>query len=132
MDLSKENIFYPYTYVAVSAAFLEKNGNLIRPFLSAAAEGIRRFGADKPFAKKLMAKYLRISDEKVLEDTQQLFAELFEKVPYAKREGLVSLTQILAERDPKIAAIKVDSIMEDRFIRELETSGFIKNLYGEK
>jgi len=132
MDLSRENIFYPYTYVAVSAAFLEKNGNLIRPFLSAAAEGIRRFGADKPFAKKLMAKYLRISDEKVLEDTHQLFSGLFEKVPYAKREGLVSLTQILAERDPKIAAIKVDSIMEDRFIRELETSGFIKNLYGEK
>jgi len=38
----------------------------------------------------------------------------------------------LAERDPKISAIKVDSIMEAGFIRELETSGFIKNLYKEK
>ena len=132
MDLSKGNIFYPYTYVAVSAPFLEKNRNWVRPFLAASVEGIRRFEADKTFAKKLMTKYLRISDDKVLEDTHQLFSELFEKVPYAKREGLVSLTQILAERDPKISAIKVDSIMEDGFIRELETSGFIKNLYKEK
>ena len=132
MDLSKGNIYYPYTYVAVSAPFLEKNSNWVRPFLAAAVEGIRRFGADKSFAKKLMAKYLRISDEKVLEETHQLFSELFEKTPYAKREGLVSLAQILAERDPKIGAIKIDSIIEDRFVRELETTGFIKNLYREK
>ena len=132
MDLSRGNIFYPYTYVAVSAPFLEKNRNWIRPFLAAAVEGIRRFGADKPFAKKLMAKYLRITDEKVLEETHQLFSELFEKVPYAKREGLVSLAQILAERDPTIGALKVDSIVDDRFVRELETSGFIKSLYRDR
>jgi ABC-type nitrate/sulfonate/bicarbonate transport system substrate-binding protein len=32
MDLSKGDIYYPFTYVAVSAAFLEKNRSLIRPF----------------------------------------------------------------------------------------------------
>lgn len=132
MDLSKGNIFYPYTYVAVSVPFLEKNTNWVRPFLAAAMEGIRRFEADKTFAKKLMAKYLRITDDKMLEETHQLFSELFEKIPYTRREGLVSLTQILAERDPKIAAIKIDSIIDDRFIRDLETSGFIKSLYRDK
>jgi NitT/TauT family transport system substrate-binding protein len=132
MDLSKGNIFYPFTYVAVSTRFLEKNGNWVRPFLAGAVGGIRRFGTDKTFAKKLIAKYLRITDEKVLEETHQLFSELFEKVPYVKREGLVSLAQILAERDPKIGAIKIDSIVEDRFVRELETIGFIKSVYGDK
>ena len=129
MDLSKGEIYYPFTYVAVSAAFLEKNKNLIRPFLAASIEGIYRFKSDKPFGKKLIAKYLRIEDDKVLEESHQLFSELFEKVPHVKREGVVSLAQILAERDPKIEAIKADSIVEERFVRELETSGFIKNLY---
>lgn len=128
-DLSKGDIYYPFTYVVVSAGFLEKNRNLIAPFLAAAVEGIRRFKTDKAFAKKLMAKYLRIEDEKVLEDTHQLFSDLFENVPYIKREGLVSLAQILAEKDPKIEAVKVDSIIENRFVRELETSGFIKSVY---
>lgn len=126
MDLSKGDIYYPFTYIAVSAAFLEKNRNLIRPFLAASIEGIHRFKTDKPFAKKLIAKYLRITDEKVLEETHQLFSELYERVPYVKREGLVSLAQILAESDPKIAAFRVDSIIDDRFVREFETSGAIK------
>jgi hypothetical protein len=37
--------------------------------------------------------------------------------------------QILAESDPKMAAVKVDSMVEDRFVRELESSGFIKSVY---
>jgi ABC-type nitrate/sulfonate/bicarbonate transport system substrate-binding protein len=131
-DLSKGDIYYPFTYVAVTAPFLEKNKNLMRPFLAASVEGIRRFKTDKPFAKKLIAKYLRITDDKVLEETHQLFAELFERVPYVKREGLVSLVQILAEKDPKAEAVKVDSIIDNQFVRELDTSGFIKNLYRDK
>ena len=132
MDLSKGDIYYPFTYVAVSAAFLGKNGNLMRPFLAASVEGIRRFKTDKPFAKKLIAKYLRISDDKVLEETHQLFSELFERVPYVKREGVTSLVQILAEKDPKAETVKVDSIIDNQFVRELETSGFINNLYRDK
>jgi hypothetical protein len=61
----------------------------------------------------------------VLEETHQLFSELFEKVPYVKREGLVSLAQILAEKDSKIETIKIDSIIEGRFVRDLEANGLI-------
>jgi len=132
MDLSKGDIYYPFTYVAVSAGFLERNKNLIKPFLAASVEGIYRFKTDKPFAKKLIAKYLRINDDKVLEETHQLFSELFEKVPFVKREGMVSLAQILAEKDSKIEAFKVDSIIEDVYVRELESSGFIKTLYKDR
>jgi len=35
----------------------------------------------------------------------------------------------LGEKDPKVEALKVDSIIEDRFVRELETNGFIKSVY---
>jgi NitT/TauT family transport system substrate-binding protein len=129
MDLSKREIFYPYTYVTATPAFLDKNQSLIRPFLAGAVQGIHRFKTDKAFAKRQIGKYLRVDDDKVLEETHQLFAELFERVPYIKREGLTSLAQILAETDPKIDSIKVDSVIDDRFVRELESSGFIKNLY---
>jgi NitT/TauT family transport system substrate-binding protein len=128
-DLSQGDIYYPFTYVVVSTGFLEKNRHMIVPFLSAAVEGIHRFKTDKPFAKKLIGKYLRVEDAKVLDESQQLFSELFETVPYIKREGLVSLTQILAEKEPKLETIKVDSITDDRFVREIENSGFIRTVY---
>ena len=128
-DLSKGDIYYPFTYVVVSDTFLEKQRTSIAPFLAASVEGIHRYKTDKAFAKKIIAKYLRIEDDKVLEDTHRLFSELFETVPYVKRDGLVSLTQILAEKEPKLEQIKIDSIIEDRYVRELETIGFIKSVY---
>ena len=129
MDLSKREIFYPYTYVTVTTGFLEKSGHLIRPFLAGVVEGIHRFKADKPFAKRQIGKYLRIEDDKVLDATHQLFTDLFERVPYIKREGISSLAQILAESDPRIESVNLNGVVEDRFVRELETSGFIKNIY---
>jgi len=115
--------------VTVTTAFVEKNSSLIRPFLAGSVEGIRRFKSDKAFAKRQIGKYLRIDDDKVLEETHALFADLLERSPYIKREGIASLNQILAEGDAKLQSFKVDSIVEDRFVRELETSGFIRNLY---
>jgi NitT/TauT family transport system substrate-binding protein len=46
MDLSKREIFYPYTYVTVSVPFLEKNSSVIRSFLSGVIEGVHRFKTD--------------------------------------------------------------------------------------
>ncbi len=129
MDLSKEEIYYPYTYVAASADFLERNSKVVAPFLAASIEGVYRFRTDRAFAKTILAKYLAVKDDSILEETHQLFAGLFEKVPYIRREGLVSLVQILAEKEPKMETFKVDSVVEDRFVRELEASGFIAKLY---
>ncbi|HEY7166608.1 MAG TPA: ABC transporter substrate-binding protein [Candidatus Binatia bacterium] len=132
MDLSRGDIYYPFTYIAVSAPFLEKNRDSIRPFLAATVEGIHRYKTDKAFAKKVMAKYLRITDDRVLEETHQLFSGLLERTPYVKREGVASLIQILAEKEPKIESVKVDSIIDDRVVRELDKSGFIKSVYDAK
>ena len=129
MDLSREEIYYPYTYVAASADFLEKNSKWAAPFLAASIEGIHRFKTDKPFAKKILGNYLAVKEDSVLEETQQLFARLFEKTPYIRREGLMSLVQILAEREPRLDNFRVEPVVEDRFVRELEASGFIARLY---
>jgi NitT/TauT family transport system substrate-binding protein len=129
MDLSKREIFYPYTYVTVSVPFLEKNSIFIRPFLAGVIQGVHRFKTDKTFAKRQIAKYLRVNDDKVLEETHALFADLLEKTPYVRRQGMAALTKILAETDPQLASFKVEAVIEDRFVRELENNGFIDKLY---
>jgi NitT/TauT family transport system substrate-binding protein len=129
MDLSQREIFYPYTYVTVSVPFLETNSILIRPFLAGVIQGVHRFKTDKAFAKRQIAKYLRVNDDRVLGETHALFADLLENSPYIKREGMAALTKILAETDPMLGSFQVESIIEDRFVRELEKSGFVKKLY---
>jgi hypothetical protein len=110
----------------------EEIEKLIRPFIAGVVQGIYRFKTDRAFAKRQVAKYLRIDDDKVPEETHNLFADLSERAPYIKREGIASLTQILAENDAKLASFKAESIVEDRFVRELESSGFIKTFTGRR
>ena len=109
----------------------EEIEKLIRPFIARRPRHLS-LQNDRAFAKRQVAKYLRIDDDKVLEETHNLFTDLSERAPYIKREGIASLTQILAENDAKLASFKAESIVEDRFVRELESSGFIKTFTGRR
>lgn len=129
MDLSREEIYYPFTYIVATPEFLEKNSKVVGPFVAAVVEGVHRFKTDKALAKKVISTYLGIKDDSVLEETHQLFARLFERTPYIKREGLAGLVQILGEKDPRVHSLKLDSVVEDRYIRDLEMSGFVDKLY---
>ncbi len=57
----------------------EKEKKFIRPFIAGVVQGIYRFKTDRAFAKRQVAKYLRIDDDKVLEETHNLFADLSEE-----------------------------------------------------
>jgi hypothetical protein len=89
----------------------EEIEKLIRPFITGVVQGIYHFKTDRAFAKRQVAKYLRIDDDKVLEETHDLFADLSERAPYIKREGIAGLTQILAENYAKLASY--DCISKD-------------------
>jgi ABC-type nitrate/sulfonate/bicarbonate transport system substrate-binding protein len=129
MDLSKEDIYYPFDYVVVTPGFLEKNGDTALAFLKGLVEGIHKFKTDKRVAKDVLTKYTKVTDDGVLEETQQIFARLFQKLPYITRQSLRSVVQLLGETDPRVNAIKLDTLVDDRYVRQLETSGFIQNVY---
>jgi hypothetical protein len=48
--------------------------------------------------------------------------------PYAPVEGYQLVLQDIAERNPKAAQANVKDYIDNRFIKEIEDSGFIKNL----
>src|ERR1043166_2303549 len=129
MDLSKEDIYYPFDYIVATPAFLDKNGDTASAFLKGAVDGIHKFKTDKRVAKEVLTKYTKIKDETVLEETHEIFGRLFQKTPYLTRQSLRSVVQILSETDPRVNSIKLDAIVEDRYVRQLESSGFIQNVY---
>jgi len=110
----------------------EEIEKLIRPFIAGVVRGIYRFKTTGLSPSGRSPNTCESTDDKVLEETHNLFADLSERAPYIKREGVASLTQILAENDAKLASFKAESIVEDRFVRELESSGFIKTFTGRR
>jgi hypothetical protein len=56
-------------------------------------------------------------------------ARELEKKPYPSVDGLRNIQRLLAGGNPKIAAINVQDVVDSRFMRKLDSNGFIDRLY---
>jgi hypothetical protein len=82
--------------------------------------------------KKVLVKYLGSQDKEILERTYDLISA-DDKLPpkqYPTLEGLKNILEPLAQTDPKAKAAKPEDFVDMRFIKELDESGFIDDLYN--
>jgi len=52
--------------------------------------------------------------------------------PYPPLEGYQTVVQEMASSNPKAASVNLKDAVDGRFVRELEDSGFIGNLYKSR
>ncbi len=57
------------------------------------------------------------------------YSNAFPEVPYPTPEGVKTMLDDLARQNPKAAAADPKTFVDQSFVRELDTSGFIKRLY---
>lgn len=125
---------YPFPYVCptTSRSYLGTNRDTIKRLLMALIEATHFFKTRKEESKKILAKYSRQSNEAYLESAYQTNAKLFERLPLATREGMeVQISDALALARKPGASIKVDDIVDDRLVAELEKEGFIGRTYKQ-
>jgi hypothetical protein len=51
-----------------------------------------------------------------------------ERVPYTNLEGMKRLHRLLMTINPKVADVRVESVIDNSFISKLENTGFIQNV----
>jgi len=79
---------------------------------------------------KILMKHLRVTDPAVVEDGYQDHLSTLNRKPYPSLDGLRSAQRLMAQQNPKVAALKVDDLVDARFVRRLDDSGLIDRLYG--
>ena len=124
-----EQFKYLTTATITTAANIRRDRDVILRFTRAYIEGIHRVKTQKQFAINVLGKSLRNSDKDALEDTYRVFSSLFEKVPYPSLEGIESVLEELRGQTPKAKNFRPEDFVDLSFVRELEQSGFINNLY---
>jgi hypothetical protein len=50
--------------------------------------------------------------------------------PYPSIESLKKVQKIMTLHDPKVLNLKIEELIEDRFVRKLDESGLIDRLYS--
>ena len=73
-------------------------------------------------------------DRETLEKSRDdvMHESLYPKKQYPSLEGLKTVIDDIAERDPRAKTVKPEQFDRPRFIRELDQSGFIDSLYKKK
>jgi NitT/TauT family transport system substrate-binding protein len=123
---------YPFPYVCPTTpkSYLASNRDTNKRLLMALIDATHFFKTRKEESKKILAKYSRQSNETYLESAYQINAKLFERVPLATREGMeVQIAEALALARKPAGSVKVDDIVDDRLVVELEKEGFIDRIY---
>ena len=104
-----------------------------RPLLSklvrAMVEAIHIIKTDKEYAKTIFKKNLGINDPEGLERAYKDYSNAFPEFPYPNPEGVKTMLDDLAPKNPKAASADPKTYVDMSFVAELDKSGFIKQLY---
>jgi len=124
------NIPYASTGVSTRGDIIRDDPDLVRRFLSAEIEAIALMKKDRAFATKVLSKYLRTQDPELLGESYDVqIAKYMMKVPLTTAGGVRSVLEELSERNPKAKDLDPNKFFDDRFVRQLQASGFIESLY---
>jgi NitT/TauT family transport system substrate-binding protein len=121
---------FPFPYVCPTTAktFLKSNRDTMKRLLMALIEATHFYKTHKEESKKIFAKYSRQNNEAYLESAYQSSSKLFEQVPLVNREGMEAQVKEAAARKPG-STLKVEDIVDDSVVLDLEKEGFISRIY---
>jgi NitT/TauT family transport system substrate-binding protein len=129
VDMVTLQIPFPQNGLYTSTKLIRDNPDLVRRYVRAYTEAIHFYKTHKEDTQRIMRKYSRIEDRRMLDEAWDWHAKFMPDVPYAPVDGYQLVLQDIAEKNPKAAQANVKDYIDSRFVKELEDSGFIKGLY---
>jgi ABC-type nitrate/sulfonate/bicarbonate transport system substrate-binding protein len=119
--------------VGARRSFVEKNPGVAVRFIRSAFEGIKTIYTNKELAMRTLAKYTKLNDEKILEESYRFSIDALSKEGSMPPEAFSALIeQLVSQKSVDEAASKklpVTAYFDNRFVNELEKEGFFKKLW---
>lgn len=133
-DVAALGLAYQATGVGATRRFIREHSDIVRKYVKSHVEAVHRFKTDRDTGLKVLAGYLRLQDKEVLEQTydRAISEEKLPRKQYPTLEGINTILEPLREKDPKARTARPQDFVDMRFIKELDESGFIDNLYKGK
>jgi ABC-type nitrate/sulfonate/bicarbonate transport system substrate-binding protein len=128
VDMVALKIPFPQNGIFTSTKLTRENPDFVRRYMRAYIEAIHYFKTRKEETIKIMRKYSRVEDSKFLDEAWDWHAKFMPDAPYPPADGYQLVLQDMAEKNPKAAQANVKDYIDTRFVKELEDSGFIRNL----
>jgi NitT/TauT family transport system substrate-binding protein len=130
VNLASLKLPYVHSGVVTRRALLRQQPERIKAYLKAYLAAIKVANEDPETSKRALARNLATNDTGVVDEAYQSFRGIFPKVPYMTEDYIKS---VLAVTDhPRAATADPKDFFDNRFLKELEESGFVQELYGKR
>ena len=127
------NIRFIEQGIVARRGFAEKNPDIVKRFIVAVYEGLKKIHDDKPFAVKILGKYTKVTGQNMLDESYQASIDAFAKDPRVPPEVFKDLAEQLVTLkliDPlAVQKTPITAYYDNRYVDELEKSGFFKRLW---
>jgi NitT/TauT family transport system substrate-binding protein len=124
----------PYAAAAfvTRRALLARKPQVIGQFMRSMAEASKIFHAERETTLKILARYLRVSDRKVLETSYNNELKAMEPRFDVRAEALQAILDEIALTDPRAKKISPQQLIDRRYLDDMDRSGFFNSLWGVK
>jgi NitT/TauT family transport system substrate-binding protein len=123
-------IAYAATTFTTRRSIIAKRSAVIARFMRAMAEAAKIMHTDPEFAYKVLAKYLRIDDRKLLEASYNVEIKALEPRLAMRAAGFQSALDEIAPTEPRAKRIKPEEMIDTRFLDEMDKSGFFDRIWS--
>ena len=134
-DVGKMGLVFQHTGAATTRRFIREHPDTVRRYVKSHVEAVHTMWTDKEATVRALGKYMGSGiDREILEKSREnvLTETFFPKKQYPSLEGLKTVLEDVAERDPRAKSAKPEQFVDFTFIKELDQSGFIDGLYKTK
>jgi NitT/TauT family transport system substrate-binding protein len=122
---------FPFICSSTTKTFLAARRDTVRRVTMALIEATQFLKTRKEESKRFIGKFARQNNPRYLEDSYNAMAKLHDRVPVVGRVGAEEQIKESLSRKPG-ATMKAEDWIDDSIVRELEKSGFIDKVYGQK
>jgi ABC-type nitrate/sulfonate/bicarbonate transport system substrate-binding protein len=118
LDLEELKVPYLLTGHGTTRGFLEKNRSVVVKFMKASILAIKRIKNDRPFAEKVLAKYVRTSDIESIRTALEHQAKILPDIPYPLEDGIKTIIEDLARSSPEARNILPSALIDTSVVRD--------------
>ena len=126
VDIASFKYPYPHNAIATRKSFIRQNPEAIKGFLKAYLASVKIIHQQPEVAKKALRDFLGSKDPEMIDDSYESLKDLFLKVPYMPDEAIRTVLSL--SDNPKAATAAPKDFYDNSLLKELEDSGFVKEL----
>jgi NitT/TauT family transport system substrate-binding protein len=130
VNIASFKLPYPHNAIATRKTLIRQNPDLIKGFLKAYLAAIKIIHEEPAIAKRALSRFLGTKDPEMIDDSYSSLTTLFLKVPYMPDEAIRTVLSL--SDHPKAPAADPKDFFDNRSLKDLEDSGFVKELYSRR